>query len=140
VTVVAEQPLAPIQQAIYQRLTGDGTLMGLITGVFDDVPEDRPYDYVVVGEVTTAPDNHHGGFGRSVVATLHVWTRSRGFASALAVEDRVVQLLDHQPLPIPGHDTVSVRFEFSQTLVDPEPPGDIRHIPIRFRISTEQED
>lgn len=136
---IAEQPMATAQQAIYSVLTGDPTLMGLITGVFDFVPEDVAYPYVALGEVITTPDNRHRGFGRQVVETLHIWTKERGFAGALAIEDRITQLLDHQPLTLPGHHTVSVRYEFSQALTDPEPPGDIRHIPIRFRITTEQE-
>lgn len=135
---VAESPLAPVQQAIYDRLVGDPTLAGMVTGVFDFVPEGAVYPYVVVGEVVVTPDNRHGGFGRSIAATLHIWTRGRGNAEGLAVEDRVTQLLDHQPLALIGHRTVEVRYEFSQTLIDPEPPGDIRHIPLRFRVTTEQ--
>lgn len=138
-TDIATQPHAEVQQAIYDRLTGDATLGALIAGVFDHVPEGTAYPYVTLGEVITTPDNRHGGFGRSVVATLHVWTQARGFAEALAIEARLVELLDHQALPLAGHHTVSVRYEFSQTLTDPAPPGDIRHIPIRFRITTEQE-
>jgi hypothetical protein len=137
-SLVAESPLLPIQQAIFDRLTGDSELMGLITGVFDHVPEGTAHPYVTVGEVITTPDNRHGGFGRSVVATLHIWTRTRGHAQGLAIEDRIAQLLDHQPLTLVGHLTVEVRYEFSQTLIDPEPPGDIRHIPLRFRVVTEQ--
>jgi hypothetical protein len=138
-SLTAESPLAPIQQAIYDRLTGDPTLMGLVTGVFTWVPESTAYPYIALGEVTAVPDNRHRGFGRSVTETLHIWTRERGFQAALAIEDRITQLLDHQTLTVTGHHTVAVRFEFSQTLIDPEPPGDIRHIPIRLRITTEQE-
>jgi hypothetical protein len=136
---VAVSPLGPIQQALYERLTDDAELMGLVSGVFDHVPEGTQRPYVVVGEATSIPDNRHGGFGRQSTATLHIWTRERGFRTAQQIEDRIVQLLDHQPLGVDGLHTVAVRFEFSQTLVDPEPPGDIRHIPIRFRVITEQE-
>lgn len=137
----AESPLAPIQQTIYDRLTGDATLNGMVTGIYDFVPEPAPYPYVTLGEVTVIPSNVHGRFGREVVVTLHIWTRSRGHAEGLAIEDRITQLLDHQPLTLDGHHTVSVRYEFSQTLIDPvEPSGQVRHIPLRFRITTEQDD
>ena len=33
---------------------------------------------------------------------------------------------------------MATRFEFSQTLTDPEPPGDIRHVVLRYRVVTEQ--
>jgi hypothetical protein len=76
---VAVSPLGPIQQALYERLTDDAELMGLVSGVFDHVPEGTQRPYVVVGEATSIPDNRHGGFGRQSTATLHIWTRERGF-------------------------------------------------------------
>lgn len=135
----APAPMGPVQAAYYARLTGDAALMDLISGVFDYVPEDRPYPYVQIGEATEIPDNRHDGFGRETTQTLHVWSRYRGYAQALAIAARIVALLDHQRLSIAGLHHVATRFEFSQTLTDPEPPGDIRHIPMRFRTITEQE-
>lgn len=130
-------PLGPVQTAVYATLTGDQPLMGLVSGVFDEVPEGTAYPYVTVGEALEQPDNWLGGFGRQTVVTLHVWVDARGFAAATQITSRLVSLLDHQPLAVAGHHHVSTRYEFSQTLRDPEPG--IRHIPIRFRILTEQE-
>ncbi|MEU2450054.1 DUF3168 domain-containing protein [Streptomyces sp. NPDC012765] len=135
----APTALGPVQQAVYGRLTADEELMALITGVYDHVPENVVFDYVHIGEATEIPDNRHGGFGRETVPSLHVWTRHRGHGPGLRIAARITALLDHQPLTIEGLHHVSTRFEFSQTLTDPEPPGDIRHIPMRFRITTEQE-
>ncbi|MFB7171085.1 DUF3168 domain-containing protein [Streptomyces sp. NPDC056254] len=135
----APTALGPVQAAVYARLTGDAELMSLITGVYDYVPEAAAYPYVVIGEATEIPDNRHDGFGRETVPALHVWTRHRGHGPGLRIAARITALLDHQPLAIEGLRHVSTRFEFSQTLTDPEPPGDVRHIPMRFRITTEQE-
>ena len=134
--MTAESAMRPVQAAVYARLTGDATLMALITGVFDFVLDDYPY--IVIGEATEVPDNRHGGFGRQTVITLHVWTQSEGHGPGLAIADRVTELLDHQPLTITGLDHIATRFEFSQTLTDPEPPGNIRHVVLRYRIVTEQ--
>lgn len=136
--MTAPAPMLPVQQAIHAKLTGDPTLMNLVNGVWDYVPEADAYPYIVIGEATEIPDNRHGGFGRQTVATLHVWTRHRGHSKGLAIGARVTALLDHQPLTITGADHISTRFEFSQTLTDPEPPGDIRHLVLRYRIITEQ--
>ncbi|MEV7584389.1 DUF3168 domain-containing protein [Streptomyces erythrochromogenes] len=137
--MTAPTALGPVQQAVYARLTGDAELKALITGVYDYVPEDVVFDYVTIGEATEIPDNRHGGFGRQTTITLHVWTRYRGHSRGHRITARIVELLDHQPLTIAGLHHVSTRFEFAQTLTDPEPPGDIRHTPMRFRIETEQE-
>ncbi|MGH3599812.1 MAG: DUF3168 domain-containing protein [Pseudonocardiaceae bacterium] len=133
----AQTPLLLIQAAIFSRLTADVTLAGLVTGVFDEVPEDAAHPYVVVGEAIETPRNAHAQFGREVVVTLHVWSRYRGFAQAITIVNRITALLDQQPMSIAGHAVVSVRHEFTQTLRDPDP--EIRHVPIRFRVTTEQE-
>ena len=129
-------PLGPVQEAVYDVLTGDTTLMGLIVGVFDEVPEGTRYPYVTIGEALEQPANSHDRFGRETVLTLHVWTDTRGFSKGTAITSRLVSLLDHQPLTVAGHHHVTTRYEFSQTLRDPEPH--VRHIPIRFRVVTEQ--
>lgn len=139
----ARSPALPIQQGIYDLLTGDSTLMALITGVFDYVDEDVEKPYMTLDESTEIPDNAHDRFGAQTVQSLRIWTRARGHREGLLIEDRVRQLLNHQQAAlgsvVDGHDVVAVRFEFRQALVDPEPPGDIRHILVRYRISTEQE-
>jgi hypothetical protein len=129
-------PLHPVQLAIHQRLTGDDILMNLVTGVFDQVPEDQPHPYVRIGEHLSVPDNTHDSFGREVTVTLHVWTRARGNATGQAIADRVGVLLDHQPLTVEGHRAVSVRQEFDQALRDPDP--EVRHHVMRFRVTTTQ--
>lgn len=136
--MTAPAPMLPVQSAVYARLKGDTTLMGLIRGVYDYVPEDAAYPFVVIGEAIETPDNRHGGYGRETVITLHAWSRYQGYAQVLRIGARVTALLDHQPLDMPGLSWIATRFEFSQTLTDPEPPGDIRHLVLRYRIVTEQ--
>lgn len=131
-------PMAPVQAAVLQRLKGDATLSGLITGVYDYLPEETPFPYVMVGEATEVPGNAHDRYGRETVVTLHVWSQYRGYAQALKIGARVTALLDHQPLTITGLDHVVTRYEFSQTLTDPESPGNIRHLVLRYRVVTEQ--
>ncbi|OII60112.1 hypothetical protein BJP40_00690 [Streptomyces sp. CC53] len=129
--------LLPVQIAVYGALQADAALGTLVTGVFDFVEEGQPYPYVHVGEAIETPDNAHDRHGAETVITLHVWSQYRGYAEALRIAGRVVEVLDHTPLSIDGHHHVATRFEFSQTLTDPEPPGDIRHVVLRFRIVTD---
>jgi hypothetical protein len=118
-------------------LNSDSELRALVTGIFDEVPEGQVHPYVVLGEAFETPDNTHDTFGREVVITLHTWSRYRGYAEVLRITDRIITLLDHQPLSITGHNVIAVRHEFAQTLRDPDP--EIRHVPIRFRVVTEQD-
>lgn len=136
--MTAPAPMLPVQTAVYGRLTGSKPLMDLISGVYDYVPEEADYPFVVIGEATEVPDNRHGGFGRETVITLHVWSQYRGHSQGLRIASLITGLLDHQPLTLTGLAWIATRFEFSQTLTDPEPPGDIRHVVLRYRIVTEQ--
>ncbi|MEV7282874.1 DUF3168 domain-containing protein [Streptomyces sp. NPDC093111] len=134
----AADPLLPIQGALVQALRADTELSMLISGVYDYLPEEAGYPFVVVGEALGIPDNAHDRYGQETSATLHVWSQYRGYSQGLKIGARITAVLDHQPLTIPGHDHVVTRWESTQTLTDPEPPGNIRHVVLRYRIVTEQ--
>jgi hypothetical protein len=130
--------LWPAQVSIYTKLTGDATLAGKVSGVFDHVPESQAFPYVVVGEATSTPQGAHDRFGARTTVTLHVWSAYHGFSEALAVVDDLMRLLDHQTLAIGGHHTVAVRHQQTVTMRDPD--ADLRHVAVRFAIETEHTD
>ncbi|WP_240802402.1 DUF3168 domain-containing protein [Streptomyces sp. A0642] len=134
----APSPILPLQGAVLALLQGDSDLSALVSGVYDYVPETAAYPFVVIGEAIETPANAHDRFRRETVMTLHVWSQHRGHSQGLGIAARITALLDHQPLTIPGLAHVVTRYEFSQTLTDPEPPGDIRHVVLRYRVITEQ--
>ncbi|HEY5836175.1 DUF3168 domain-containing protein [Streptomyces sp.] len=136
--MTAPMAMLLVQGALYERMKDSPDLMGLVTGVYDQVPETAAYPYVVLGESTETPDNRLSGLGRQTTHTLHIWSRYEGYAQALQILAVVVALFDHQPLTVPGLHHVGTYYEFSQTLTDPEPPGSLRHVPVRFRVRTEQ--
>jgi hypothetical protein len=127
----------PVQAAVLALLNADTELMALVQGVFDWVAEKQPYPYVVLGDAIETADNTHDSHGSNTVITLHVWSQYRGYAQALTIASRLRALLEHRPLTIAGHGHVATYFVSQQTLTDPEPPGDIRHVPVSFRVLTE---
>lgn len=130
---VALDPLDQIQRALYDLLND-----GLSAPVFDFVPEDQAYPYVAIGEATQVPDNAHDQYGSETTHVIHVWTEAEGWTQANSIADEVVRLLDHQQqnLVMDDHRAVSIRREMTRTMRDPDPR--IRHVPLRFRIITEQ--
>lgn len=136
--MTAPTSLWPVQTAVRAKLKADATLTALITNVYDYVPEAAAYPYIVIGEALETPALAHDRFGRHTVPTLHVWDQYQGFKRVLEIGARVNALLDHQPLTITGLAHVVTRFEFSQTLTDPDGDGDIRHLVLRYRVVTEQ--
>lgn len=134
---VASSVLLPLQDAVLALLKADAELMALIQGVFDGAKEGQPYDYIVIGEAIETPDNSHDSHGSNTVITLHVWSKHRGYRPALLIASRLRALLEHRPLTIAGHRHVATYYVSQQTITDPEPPGDIRHVPISFRVLTQ---
>jgi len=136
-------PALPIQTAVFTLLDADVDLSGAgtlgafgVVGVFDEVPEGTSRPYVVVGEAYETADNSHDRKGRRTVITVHVWSDQQGFKEAVEIADRIVDLLDHTPLTVTGWTHIATRFDFMQTLRDPD--LDIRHVPIRFTATTEE--
>jgi hypothetical protein len=134
---VARSADLPVQKALYALLAGDTALKGMVSGVYDQVPEDAAFPYVTLGETVETPDNDHDQFGRQNLVSLHVWTRARGHLAGKEITGRLVELIDHQRLAVPGHRVAAQRYEGSQPFKDPDP--EIRHVVARFRIITEQE-
>ena len=128
--------MGPIQAALYAALTADSSLMAVVSGVFDWVPEGTAMPYVTIGETLATPRNAHDRFGRRHVTTVHVWSDQQGFKETNSIMTLIVQALDHQVLTVVGHDAVMVHYEFEQTLNDPDP--EIRHGVLRFAITTEE--
>lgn len=73
-----ETALWPLQQAIYQRFKADVTLSALVTGIFDAVPKDQPFPYVVIGEPNVNPFPTKNTFGEEINLVIHVYSDYSG--------------------------------------------------------------
>lgn len=128
--------LLPIQKTIYSMLKSDTSLMSKIKGVFDDVPDNQAFPYIVIGDATEVPANTFGQNGYEATVTLHIWSRYKGFAEALQILDEVNRILDGKNIVCEGLGDVFCWYEFSETMRDPD--GITRHIPVRYRIISKE--
>jgi hypothetical protein len=119
------------QKWIKDTLTGDATLMGLVTGIYDHVPENAAFPYVTIGETFPTPFRTHSRDGESQLQRIHVWSRYEGFKEATAIAERVKVLLDAATVSTASFSGFAVR-ESGQTLRDPD--GITRHIVEEYRI------
>ncbi len=125
----------PLQVAVRAALVADATLNGLIAGrVYDHVPQDSPFPYVVVGDATARDFDTKTEDGLELTFTVHTWSRYRGLSETKQVMAAVLDALDGQGLTVTGHRLTLLRFEFSATLMDPD--GVTRHGVQRFRAIT----
>jgi hypothetical protein len=82
-----------IQKALYEKLSADATLMGIISGVYDHVPERSEFPYITIGDIAASDNSRLGMQGHVVSANLNVYSRGKGRKEVLAVMDRVKLLV-----------------------------------------------
>lgn len=122
-----------LQKAVHAALTGDAGLTALLGGpdVFDQTPPSAAFPYATYGKTdvfdwSTATEN-----GSEILFTLHVWSRERGRAQALAIMDTVGALLNDQPLAVAGHNLIGLQLQSAETGYDDDVA--VHHGTMRFR-------
>lgn len=121
----------PLQEALYSRLNGDSTLLSLVNGVFDSVPDDNDLPIVVIGEGTTTDNAMKDLDARDYVFTVDVWSSYRGMKETKNIMQRVYDLLHDFALSVSGANVITLRCEFTTQVIEGD--GVIRHGIMRFR-------
>ncbi|MGA5669016.1 DUF3168 domain-containing protein [Streptomyces pseudogriseolus] len=124
--------LWPLQRAVYAKLTGHQPLMALVSGVYDEVPENVAHPYVSIGSITEDVDDAHNARGLEAMVVLHVWSKYRGYREASEILTVLDAVLDRKPLDVDGFTDVSIAHRQHNAMRDPDP--DIRHINVSYRV------
>lgn len=126
-------PTGPLMTSVYGRLNGDTALVTTLgVDVYDDVPEGATFPYVVIGEMTSTPNDTMGKTGRDVTVTVHSWSRYDGMQETNDVADRVDELLDRWlPTGLSGWSATQMLQEYFESFRDPD--GRTRHGVARYR-------
>ena len=128
----------PLQQGLHAALSGDAALQALLgdpARIFDQVPQDSAFPYLVIGEDTTGPFDTKTESGMEHRLTIHSWSRYRGLKETKQLMAAVTDALDGASLSVSGHELVLIRQEFGATFLDPD--GLTRHGVQRFRALTQ---
>ena len=128
--------LGDVQKAVFGILTGDTTLMGLVSGVFDGAPQNQAFPYVTIGEQTSVPFRAHDTAGEETTITIHIWSKNPNFGpgsykEALTILDEVNRLLGDKGITVTGYNVVWSFFEFSQAMLADD---EVRHVAAQYRI------
>ena len=116
-----------VQAAIYTRLASV-----LSVDVWDDVPQQPEFPYVVIGDDTAVDWSADAYIGTDATLTIHVWSRQSGRSETKAIQQEIDEALNRFELVVDGLDVVTLHREFSQTMLDPD--GRTRHGVQRFRL------
>ncbi|MCX7299285.1 MAG: DUF3168 domain-containing protein [Rhodobacterales bacterium] len=128
---------AALQAAVYQRLTGDVALTGLVgTAVYDALPTGAlPSLYVALGPEVVRDRSDKTGSGAEHEFTVAVVTDTAGFASAKAVAGAVSDALVDAPLVLSRGVLVALNFYRAQAVRVGS--GAVRQIALTFRARVE---
>lgn len=131
-------PWWPLQQAIYTRLSGDSELTSTLgAGVYDHVPDSAAFPYVVIGDITSVPNDTMGLTGRDLTVVVHSWSQAKGMKQIAEIADRVDDLLDRWAPTVTGWSATKMLNEFGpESFRDPD--GISRHGVARYRIHTDK--
>ena len=120
-----------IKEALYSRLNGDSTLGGLVTGVYDAVPDDTTLPVVVIGVGSSVDDGSKTLDAREYTINVDVWSDYSGLKQTKNIIKQVYSLLHEYALSVSGASLVDLRCEFTSELI--ENNGITRHGVMRFR-------
>lgn len=118
-----------IQTAVFTRLNSQ-----LTTPIYDDVPQNAAFPYVVVGDDTSIALDDDCGNGFESTVTIHVWSIYSGRKEVKTIMGNIYNALHRYDLPISNGYTIATNYDYQDTFLDPD--GVTRHGVIRFRLLT----
>ena len=105
--------------------------------MFDENPENEPYPYVVMGEITATDWSDKLEDGMEVYSTIHVWSQYHGRKEADEMADALLQALTSSSLDLgPNFRTALNKFDNYNLLVDLD--GKTRHGVLRIKYLIEE--
>lgn len=125
-----------LQKAIFSILDGDGTLSGLVSGVYDHVAENTDFPYVSIGECVAGDWSFVTTSGLSAAVAIHVWSRGGGRKESLNILARVYDLLHEAAPSVEGYAVIMFRFASSEVLLETD--GITYHGIINFKVLLEE--
>lgn len=124
---------AELQKAIVSALRGDPALTALLGGekLFDHAPASVAFPYLTFGRASLYDWSTATEDGSEHLLTLHAWSKGKGRKEALAIMQRLTELLHDRPLALAGFSLVNLRLESSEVRHDDD--QDVHHAAMRFR-------
>lgn len=77
--------LTDVHRLLYDTLSGNGDLMEIVTGIFDDPPDDQAGPYIVLGDLHAVPGRMLDGNEAETFLRLHIWSSYKGRKEVLLV-------------------------------------------------------
>lgn len=105
--------------------------------IFDANPENEPYPYFAMGEMTARNWSDKFEDGQEVYSTIHIWSQYRGRKEVDQMADILEQALTSSPLELgPNFEAALDRFDSYNLIIDID--GITRHGIVRMKYLIEE--
>lgn len=133
--------MADVLTALVTRLKASSGVTTLATGgVFNNVPQDTAYPYVVVGAPSETRWDTWGCPGKTVTVQVEAVSNARGDKEAVSILNACIGALHFQRPTVTDHDLAGIAYDEGQSYKDPEMVGGvpIYHATGIFRVQLTQ--
>lgn len=121
-----------IQRLFLESLKGDASVSASVGGrIYDDVPQDTEYPYIVIGEDISTDESTDDGIRRISSLVVHIWSRYRGKKEVKEIQGLIELVLNRAELTDPEYDIVGIHLEQTDSFLDQD--GLTRHGSMSFR-------
>jgi hypothetical protein len=107
--------LMEVQRALYTKLNSDGVLMGMVSGVHDQVPQHAALPYIELGDGAQGTVPSDDVLVTECRLRIDIWTEIGGRKTALAIMNRIHALVHLGTLSLSGYELVLLRCEQAET-------------------------
>lgn len=99
-----------VQKAIYEKLTASSSLMASVNGIFDQVPQDTAFPFIVIGNAraTNLSNLAKGGIEHRI--TLNIFSREAGKKQVADIMGILEDLLHNNSITVDGQTCVAMEF------------------------------
>ena len=105
--------------------------------VYDENPENAPYPYIVMGEITARDWSDKSADGTEVYSTIHIWSQYHGRKEADEMADALVYAFSLGPLNLaPNFRAALNKLDSFNLMVDID--GVTRHGILKFKYLIEE--
>ena len=128
-----------LQQAIYAALVASGEIKDVVGDpprVFDAVPRDTAFPYIVVGDGSESDWSTASDKGSEHRIEVHAWSRAAGHRETKLVAEAVRDALDLAELDVAGQALVDIRYLSTDFTRDAD--GETYRAVVRFRAAMEE--
>jgi hypothetical protein len=128
--------MVELQKAVYDSLIGDVSVGGQLVPIYDSVPQDKEFPFIVIGDDVAIDFDTDDSTGFEVTATIHSYSDHRGMIETKQMQSIIYSILHKSSIDVFGYNCVDSFCTYQTTIIETD--GIVRHGVMRFNFILER--